>query len=316
VPSVASITGGPAKVGGMAGYLRGEEGSTFKGAGGLSALGKGAGAGALMAGFDTFMQTGDWKQGVTAGVGAAAGIGISAGLMAVGVPPPLNTMIGGFAGQMIGKGLNKVFGITGGQKKARNRSVSILEKHIKSGSIFDFGQPGGLKKQMKIAIGGKENAPTEGNYNKLVEKIGNNKVFKPLYGAGFEPEMIVAMGQGKLKGKQAFDAYAAANTALYGHAAGDKYMQAMQVGPQLAEGGVVTRPTTAVIGERGPEVVIPLTEQRKKDKEMIDEMKKQNKLMMEMIKTQKETGKTEIRLDGRKISETVGDNFYDIGSGQ
>ena len=50
--------------------------------------------------------------------------------------------------------------------------------------------------------------------------------------------------------------------------------------------------------------------------EMIDEMKKQNKLMMEMIKTQKETGKTEIRLDGRKISETVGDNFYDIGSGQ
>ena len=129
--------------------------------------------------------------------------------------------------------------------------------------------------------------------------------------------MIVAMGQGQLKGKQAFDAYAAMNTALYGSAGGDKYMQAMQVGPQLAEGGIVTRPTQAIIGERGPEVVIPLTEQRKKDKEMIDEMKKQNKLMMEMIKTQKETGKApEIRLDGRKISESVGENFYDIGSGQ
>ena len=37
--------------------------------------------------------------------------------------------------------------------------------------------------------------------------------------------------------------------------------------------------------------------------------------MLKMIDTQKETGNTEVRLDGRVISETVGENFYDIGNG-
>ena len=303
--------------GGMLGGLLGGGAKGGGGAGGLMGAAKGGAAAGLMTGFSTFMETGDWKQGLTAGVGGLAGVGIGAGLMALGVPPPLNTMIGNVAGKLVGKGLNKVFGVTGGQKKARKKSLKILEQHIKAGALFDFGQPSDLKKQMQTAIGGKENSPTEGNYKKLIDKVGGSRVLKPLFGAGFEPDMIVAMGQGQLKGKQAFDAYAAMNTALYGSAGGDKYMQAMQVGPQLAEGGIVTRPTQAIIGERGPEVVIPLTEQRKKDKEMIDEMKKQNKLMMEMIKTQKETGKApEIRLDGRKISESVGENFYDIGSGQ
>ena len=41
----------------------------------------------------------------------------------------------------------------------------------------------------------------------------------------------------------------------------------------------------------------------------------QNKLMIEMIKTQKETAKTEIRMDGRVVAETIGQNFYDIGTG-
>ena len=52
-----------------------------------------------------------------------------------------------------------------------------------------------------------------------------------------------------------------------------------------------------------------------KNKEMVDELKKQNKLMTDMIKAQKETPAPEIRLDGRKISETVGENFYEIGNG-
>ena len=290
-------------------------GQRAEGMGGLKGVGKASAAAGLMTGLSTWQQTGDWKQGATAGVGGAAGMGISAGLMAMGIPPPFNTMIGGMAGQMIGKGLNKVFGVTGGQKKGRNRSLKLLESHVKSDGLFDFGQPSGLRKQMKRAIGGKENAPTEGNYNKLIEKVGGSQVLKPLWGAGFEPNMVVALGQGQLKGKKAFDAYTGMNTALYGSAGGDKYAQAMEVGPQLAEGGIVTRPTRALIGERGPETVIPLHQQEQRDKELIDEMKKQNKLMMEMIKTQKETGKTEIRLDGRKISESVGENFYDIGSG-
>ena len=98
---------------------------------------------------------------------------------------------------------------------------------------------------------------------------------------------------------------------LYGKS-GDKYRKALAVKavPSMAAGGIVNRPTTALIGESGPEAVIPL-----RNSEMIQELKKQNKLMIEMIKTQKETAKTEIRMDGRIVAETIGKNFYDISTG-
>jgi len=110
------------------------------------------------------------------------------------------------------------------------------------------------------------------------------------------------------------NSFKAINTALYGSAGGDKYMKAMAV-PQLANGGIVTKPTTAVVGEAGPEMVIPLTEQRQSNDNMIKELKEQNKLMRQMIKTQEETGKTEVRLDGRVIAQSTAENFYDIGNG-
>ena len=91
-------------------------------------------------------------------------------------------------------------------------------------------------------------------------------------------------------------------------------MQAVAT-PQLAAGGIVTRPTLATIGEGGPEMVIPLHEQRQSNVNLINEMKEQNKLMRQMIQTQKETGSTEIIMDGRKVAETVSQNFYDIGAG-
>ena len=253
-------------------------------------------------------------QALSAGIGAGA----TAALMLV--PPPglgavIGPLLGPMIGQMAGPAIGKLTGMIGGQKKGRKNSLKKLEQHVRSGGLFDFGQPGGLKKQMRIAIGGKENAPTEGHYNKLLDSIGGSQTLKPLWAAGVDPSVLIALTQGGLRGKGAFDAYAAINTALYGSAAGDKYMSAMQVGPQLGVGGIVTRPTRALIGEKGPEAVIPLTEQRKKDADMLAEMKTQNKLMGEMIKAQKESGQTEIRLDGRKISETVGQNFYDIGTG-
>ena len=294
----------------ISGYLQGQ--GSFADAGGFKALGKVGLGGGVLTGLSTWQQTGDWKQGVTAGVGAAAGLGISAGLMAVGVPPPLNTMIGGFAGQLIGKGLNSVFGITGGQKDARKNVGSQLTKYVQATRTFGIGKPGGLKKQMDIAIGGKENAPTEPNYNKLKEKIGGISVLNPVFGAGVSPDVLIALGTKQMLGSQASSAYSAINTSLYGHAQGTAMSRRMRT---LGEGGIVTRPTQALIGERGPEAVIPLDQQQARDRDMINEMKKQNKLMMEMIKTQKESGGTEIRLDGRVIAQNVSDHQYGLANG-
>ena len=177
--------------------------------------------------------------------------------------------------------------------------------------MFDFGEPPGVKKWVMRAVGGKEKTPTEKNYNKLKDKLGGSKL---LATAGMPTDFWLGLGLGKIEGAEALNAFKAINTNLYGHEAGDKYMRAVAV-PQLADGGIVTKPTTAIVGEKGPEMVIPLHEQRQSNDDMIKELKKQNELMLTMIKTQKETGKTEVRLDGRVISETVGENFYDIGIG-
>ena len=144
-----------------------------------------------------------------------------------------------------------------------------------------------------------------------MDKLGGSKL---LATAGVSPEVMIALATQKISGKKAYDIYRAMNVSLYGDAAGDKYMKAVAM-PQLAQGGIVTKPTAAIVGEKGPEMVIPLHEQRNTNQEMIKELKEQNKLMNKMIKTQVETGGATVRLDGRVIAESVGENIYDMGNG-
>ena len=289
----------------------GRTGFRFEEMGGFGGMAKAGGAGALMSFADTFAQTGDWGRSATAGVGAGAGVGIGMGLSAVGIPPPLSTMAGQFAGQLITKGLNKTFGLTGGYGKGRRRAAKSIDQHIKSGGLFDFGQPSGLGKAINLAMGGKEKTPTETNYQKLADRL--NKI-KGLARAGVDADTMIGLATGKITGPQAMDTYKRMNIALYGSAAGDKYMKGVAT-PQLAAGGIITRPTVATIGEGGPEMVIPLHEQRESNQNLIKEMKEQNKLMKLMIQTQKDTAGSEIIMDGRKVAEAVSENFYDIGSG-
>ena len=227
----------------------------------------------------------------------------------MGIPPPLSGMIGNAIGGLATKGLNKVFNITGGYGKGRRKVIKKLESHIKTGGRFDFGSPGGLAKSMGQAVGGYEKTPTEANFNKLVEKLGTSKLVASM---GVPAPALIALAQGKMAPAAATKLYSAINTSLYGKAGGDKYRSALSVkaAPSLAAGGIVNRPTTALIGEAGPEAVIPLG-----NSALMQEMKKQNKLMAEMIKVTKESGKTEIRMDGRLVAETVGQNMYDIGTG-
>jgi len=275
---------------------------------------KASGAAAALSFAQVYMQTGNMRLAAQAGLEAGVGMAATALLSIPPIPPGVGALVGPMVGKMVGGPLGRALGITGGQKKARNRVIKNIENHVKSRGIFDYGSPGGMRKNISVAVGGKENVPQEKDYNKLVEKVGSSKVLKPLWQAGIDPSILVAAGSGKLKGQKAFNSFAAINKALYGGAGGDKYMKAMAI-PQLADGGIVTKPTTAVIGEAGPEMVIPLHEQKETNATMIKELKKQNELMQKMIKTQIETGKTEVRLDGRVIAESTAENFYDIGNG-
>ena len=310
-----SILGGDVAAAKAAGFNPGKSKSAYE-LGDKDFMGgaKASGAAAALSFAQVYMQTGNMRLAAQAGLEA----GVSMAATALLSIPPSNPMIGSILGPIVGSTvagpLGKSLGITGGQGKARRRTLKGIESHVKSGGLFDFGQPSGLRKNISVAVGGKENVPTEENYNKLVQKVSSSQVLKPLWAAGIDPSVIVAAASGKLKGPKAFNSFKAINEALYGSAGGDKYMKAVAV-PQLATGGIVTKPTTAVVGEAGPEMVIPLTEQRQSNDNMIKELKEQNKLMREMIKTQQETGKTEVRLDGRVIAQSTAENFYDIGSG-
>ena len=290
------------------GYGAGVSGR-FDDMGGFGGMAKAGGAGALMSFGNIFAQTGDWKQAATGGVGAGIGVGAGLGLTALGIPPPLSGMIGNMVGGLATKGLNSVFNITGGYGKGRRKTLKKLESHIKTGGRFDYGAPSGLNKAMTQAVGGYEKTPTEANFQKLSEKLGTSKLVSSM---GVPAPALIALGMGQMRGEAATKMFSAINTSLYGKGGGDKYRNALAVSavPALAAGGIVNRPTTALIGERGPEAVIPLG-----NSEMMQELKKQNKLMAEMIKTQKETAQTTIRMDGRIVAETVGQNMYDIGTG-
>ena len=90
----------------------------------------------------------------------------------------------------------------------------------------------------------------------------------------------------------------------------------------MAKGGIVTGPTSAIIGEKGPEAVIPLDshggymshQQQDDQKNIIGELKKSNQQMQIFIKNMG-SAKTVLNVDGRQLAETVGQNMYDINTG-
>ena len=96
----------------------------------------------------------------------------------------------------------------------------------------------------------------------------------------------------------------------------------MFYGTPMAKGGIVTGPTQAVIGEKGPEAVIPLDQhggyasrqQMQDQKDIIGELRKQNQQFGMFIKNMGES-KTVLNVDGRTVAETVRQNMYDINTG-
>ena len=93
-------------------------------------------------------------------------------------------------------------------------------------------------------------------------------------------------------------------------------------GTPMAKGGIVTGPTQAVIGEKGPEAVIPLDQhggyasrqQQQDQQDMISELKKQNQQFGMFMKNMG-NAKTVLQVDGRQLAETVGENMYDMNQG-
>ena len=190
--------------------------------------------------------------------------------------------------------------------------MKLLESHARTGGRWDHGQPGGAQDAvMKALSGGRKKHPSEAAFAAMEGAVSGSSVLGgPVgRGGGVGPFLALLSGQVGDTGQE---------NAMYA-----RYNNAFTGNPlAMAKGGVVTRPTNAIIGEAGPEAVIPLNsmndysaiDQKKDNKNMIDELRKSNQQMQMFIK-QMGDAKTVLNVDGRQLAETVGQNMYEINTG-
>jgi len=223
---------------------------------------------------------------------------------------PFAPLVGGVIGSLAGGALAKKFGYKPKYKKYRNRALKNLEEHVLTQGQFTHGQPGGIRQQLlKALAGGKKEHPTDKAADKLFTAVGGSEILKPGLMSGGSAEELIWLLSGQSGNVQE-------ENALY-----DKYNQAFY-GTPMASGGIVTRPTSAIFGERGPEAVIPLgqhggyqsREQQEDQRNIIGELKKQNQTMETFIK-EIANRKIVMNVDGRNLAEAVGEGMQRIGNG-
>ena len=278
----------------------------------MQATGQRAAATAGMQAAFTYMETGDAGQAAGQALGAGIGYAATTALSAIpGIGPFIGPVLGPLIGSYAGAKLAKLFGYKPKYKKHRNRALKNLETHVLTQGKFTHGQPGGIKRQLqKALLGGKRKHPNPKAQDKLMSAISGSGVLKHGFAAGGSAPELVALLTGQVGNTDQ-------ENALY-----NKYNQAFY-GTQMAKGGIVTQPTRALIGERGPEAVIPLNahggyqsrEQQEDQKNMLGELKKQNQTMQTFIK-EIANRKIVMNVDGRNLAEAVGQGMQAIGNGE
>ena len=150
---------------------------------------------------------------------------------------------------------------------------------------------------------------SDDEFEKMVASLHESEIMGYGFSPGLDAGAMIALLSGGVKDPmQANSLYKGFNNAFYG--------------TPMATGGVVTKPTRAVIGEAGPEAVIPLnkfddysgTDQKKDNANIITELRKQNQQMQMFIKNMGDS-KTVLSVDGRQLAEAVGQGAYDINTG-
>jgi len=259
------------------------------------------------------MQGGSFKDAAFQGIGTGVGYGASLALA------PFLGPFAPLAGSLIGAGvtgvLNKFFNkpkkpAAPDYFKDRSKVLKVLEHHILSKSPFMFGQPSGITNLInKSMTGPKKDNPSPEELDKLIAGLNESQYISSGFSPGLDAGTLLSLLSGRVKNAtQRTQLYRAFNNAYYG--------------TPMAAGGIVTKPTNAVVGEAGPEAVIPLDkfndysgiDQKKDNENIITELRKQNQQMQMFIKKIGDA-KTVLNVDGRTLAETVGQNMYEMNTG-
>ena len=287
---------------GQANTSRYGKGSAFADAGGFSGVGRMAAGQGLMSGlgsaFNTWQQGGTSEQVLASGItsGLSAGIGMGATALLTPVLGPFAPMVGGMLGSAFGKyagpWISKKLGANDPKfGKYRKQAMKILKSHVSNRLPLEPGIPHGLGKAMSMGIAGRFGKPTPESQSSMRNELMKN--FPNL--SNREAIGFINMVTG-----------AESNPKAYAYFNKDFGLPAAM---EFAKGGVVNKATNAIIGEAGPEAVVPL-----ENSELVREMKEIRKATQQLVKIIGD-GKTTITLDGRVLAESTGLQMYDIAQG-
>ena len=293
-------------------YAGGSDWAGSRGGAAIHNVKTGAGTSLATAGLSfaqSYMQHGD--AGLATGQALGAGLGMAASAALTPFLGPFAPLAGGLIGSFVGNKLGGMLAYKPDYKGARSRAIKNLEQHVMTKGKFMHGAPPGISSQITQAIAGKGGKyPSEKAMKNLVSEVSNNPVLAYGFGPDTPATLLLSLLSGNLDNTaEETQAYAKFNRAFYG-------------ATPMAKGGIVTKPTNAIVGEAGPEAVIPLDQhsgyasrqQMQDQKDIIGELRKQNQQMGMFIKNMGDA-KTVLQVDGRQLAETVGQNMYDINTG-
>ena len=317
-PQVMELRAGAAEAGDLAKQFEKDNRKTQLKLGAKQALASG-GAAALQSGVDTFAQTGSFKEAGKSALASGVGAGVSAGATLALTPylGPAAPLVGGMLGSLAEFGVSKLFG-----KKKPTHGSAARAKVVGglSGAIRLAKRPGGeqLYEAFKIGSSGNEMAkkfvdaamlnsegqPDEGLRQELVNAVG--AVIERTSGTRFSSNEILGLLSG-IKGAGMQNHEQKSLLTSYER----------RVEGAGARGAVVNRPTVALIGEAGPEVLTPLDQTPgnaplgSSGGDLAAEIRQMNSLLRQVI-----TNPPPVNLDGQRVSKVLNSvNSDDIRTG-
>ena len=257
------------------------------------------------------------KTGISSAAGAAAGAAATGGLMAAGVPAPVAKLLGDIGGGLVSAGVGKALGFFGlGGKNVKPKNARKKIKDVIMGNLVGVTTPG-FQLSKNFAEGSAAHKVLKANFA-IAGTKNPEKMFKDISDAVYD---VSGLRYSTDKSKQL--AHVLYGQAVKGQERTDllnAFESEMESGVERAgaSGAIVSRPTVALIGEAGPEALMPLENAPGAsplngvgggNSELIQEIKRMNQMLGAMANRP-------ITLDGQRVNAVLNtNNSDDIRSG-
>ena len=252
------------------------------------------------------------KTGIASGAGAMAGTALDKSLQAAGVPAPIANLLGDIGGGLVSAGVGKALSIFGlGGKNVKPKSARKKIKDVLMGNLVGVTTPG-FQLSKNFAEGSAAHKIIKANFA-IAGTKNPEKMFKDISDAVYD---VSGLRYSSEKSKQfAHVLYGQAIKGKDREDALNSFEAEMESGVERAgaSGAIVSRPTVALIGEAGPEALMPLENAPGASPlngvggdngELLQEIKRMNQMLGAMATRP-------ITLDGQRVNAVLNANNSD-----